>query len=86
MIYGAVEHHEDGETHFPFFVVDSRVEAKVVTKVSARLTNVPVDTAVRILCDMAGLSVVRIDNVFYVTSAENAQKVANEKAKRGLFP
>lgn len=60
-------------------LIDSRVEEKTAAKVSARLTNVPVDTAVRVLADMAGLSVVRVDNVFYVTSAENAAKIAGEK-------
>ena len=60
-------------------VVDARVEDKAGVKVSARLANVPVDTAVRLLADMAGLAVVRIDNVFYVTSADNAKKLASEK-------
>jgi RNA polymerase sigma factor (sigma-70 family) len=60
-------------------VVDVRVEEKASVKVSARLMNVPVDTAVRLLADMAGLTVVRIDNVFYITSAENARKMATDK-------
>jgi type II secretory pathway component HofQ len=60
-------------------VLDARAEEKGSTKVTARLTNVPIDTAVRVLADMAGLAVVRLDNVFYVTTPENAKKVAAEK-------
>jgi RNA polymerase sigma factor (sigma-70 family) len=73
-------------------VLDARVEEKANVKVTARLMNVPVDTAVRLLADMAGLSVVRIDNVFYVTSPENARKMATEKPvaksgeRRGVTP
>ena len=49
--------------------------------VTARLANVPVDTALRVLADMAGLKVVRMENVFYITSAENAEKLEKEKKK-----
>ena len=38
----------------------------------AQLNNVPTDTAVRLLANMAGLSVARLDNVLYVTTRENA--------------
>lgn len=61
-------------------VVDARVPEKVTeTKVTARLVNVPVDTAVRIVADMGGLSVVHKGNVLYVTTAENAAKLQKEK-------
>jgi hypothetical protein len=56
-------------------VVDARVEEKATAKVSARLMNVSIDNAVRVLADMAGLSVVRLENVLYVTSPENAARL-----------
>jgi RNA polymerase sigma factor (sigma-70 family) len=56
-------------------VIDARVEEKTTVKVTARLANVPLDTAVAVLADMAGLEVVRMDNVLYVTSPESAAKL-----------
>ena len=37
--------------------------------------------ASQLLANMAGLSVVRLDNVFYVTTAENAKHLREEQAK-----
>ncbi len=45
------------------------------------LNNVPVDTAVRLLANMAGLNVVQLDNVLYVTTAENAKNLREEQEK-----
>jgi RNA polymerase sigma factor (sigma-70 family) len=72
-------------------VLDGRLKEKGKTPVTARLLNVPADTAARVLADMAGLSVVRLDNVLYVTSPENAAKLAAEKplsrpGERGVGP
>ena len=53
-------------------VIDPRVADKVKVNVDAQLNNVPTDTAVRLLANMAGLSVARLDNVLYVTTRENA--------------
>jgi hypothetical protein len=61
-------------------VVDVRVEEKANVKVTARLMNVQIDTAVKLLANMAGLAVVRIGNVLYVTSPENARKLEMEQA------
>ncbi len=44
------------------------------TKVTAQLTNVPLDTAVQMLADMAGLEVAKLDNVLYVTNAASAKR------------
>jgi hypothetical protein len=43
-----------------------------------KLANVPVDTAVRILADAANLSVVQMDNTFYLTTSENATRLRKE--------
>jgi RNA polymerase sigma factor (sigma-70 family) len=65
-------------------VLDGRSQAKVKEEmITARLANVPVNTAVELLADMAGLDVVRRNNVFYVTSPENATRLrAKLKSKR----
>jgi hypothetical protein len=59
-------------------VLDPRAAEKGKGAVSIRLTNVPIDTALRVLADTAGLSVVRMDNVFYVTTPDNAKKLTTE--------
>lgn len=56
-------------------VLDSRAGDKAAMNVTARLDNVPIDTAVLILADMAGLRSVALDNVLYVTTTENAEQV-----------
>jgi RNA polymerase sigma factor (sigma-70 family) len=60
---------------------------KANTPVTARLTNVPVDTAVRVLAAQAGLGVVQRDNVFLVTTQEQAAAMTREfQAETGLEP
>jgi hypothetical protein len=53
-------------------LVDSRAAEKAKTPVSARLLNTPLDTALRLLTDMADLRTVHLDNVLYVTTKDNA--------------
>jgi RNA polymerase sigma factor (sigma-70 family) len=62
-------------------VVDSRVAEKVQGKATVQFNNVPVDTAVRLLANMADLSMVRLDNVFYLTTAENAKRLHEEQVR-----
>ncbi len=54
-------------------VVDGRAGDKAKNSVTATLNNVPIDTAVLILADMADLRPVALDNVLYVTTKENAE-------------
>jgi RNA polymerase sigma factor (sigma-70 family) len=61
-------------------LLDPRAEGVDTVKVRARLYNVPADTAVRLLADMAGLGVARVDNVLYVTTPENAQRLQKAQA------
>jgi RNA polymerase sigma factor (sigma-70 family) len=65
-------------------VVDVRVAKKLETNVTIRLANVPVDTAVQMLADMADQEMVRLDNALYVTSKENAARLRAEKSKESL--
>ncbi len=51
---------------------------KAATPVTVRLTNVPVDTAVRLVALQAGLSIVHRDNVLLVTTPENAATLTSE--------
>lgn len=79
-------------------VVDAHTGAAAKTPVSARFLNTPLDTALRLLTNMAELRCVHIDNVLYVTTEENAAAVekrlekekANEKIEEpgpeGLVP
>jgi hypothetical protein len=65
-------------------VLDPQLAGKLKTPVTATLKNVPVDTAVRLLAGMDSMGAVRVDNVFYITTAENVgwveENVAGRKA------
>jgi hypothetical protein len=63
-------------------VLDVRMAESAKAPVTARLDNVPLDTAVQLLADMADLRAVLIDNVFYVTVKENARALEAERVKR----
>jgi hypothetical protein len=63
-------------------VVDARAGEKAKAAVTARLRNVPLDTAVRLLANMAELKSVQIDNVLYVTTPDNAKALQEEQEKR----
>jgi hypothetical protein len=65
-------------------LLDGRAAKEARTPVTADLMNVPLDTAVRLLADMAGLKVVPVDAVLYVTTAENACALREEQEKSRL--
>jgi hypothetical protein len=67
-------------------VIDPRVAEKVKIPLTASLRNVPLETAVRILADMADLKPVLMDNVLYVTSRANAAVLQAEEAQRDKAP
>jgi RNA polymerase sigma factor (sigma-70 family) len=62
-------------------VVDPRIADKLQTQATLEFNNVPVDTAVRLVANMVGMSVVRLDNVLYVTTADNAKHLREEQAQ-----
>src|SRR5262249_29182322 len=72
---------EIGESTGLNVVIDARAEKKADVEVTARLNNVPVEIAVRLLADMAGLDVGRIHNVLYVTTPENAARLDKAKGR-----
>jgi hypothetical protein len=63
-------------------VIDARVGEKAETPVSASLLNTPVDTATRLLADMAGLKVFLVDNILYVTTPATAARLEAEERQR----
>jgi hypothetical protein len=64
-------------------VVDPRTERGKET-VNALLVNVPLDSAVRVLADSAGLKMVRLDNVLYLTGPESARALQAELERHKL--
>jgi hypothetical protein len=62
-------------------VADPQASEQLRTKITAKLHNVPIETAVRLLANMADLSVVKLDNVYYVTTPPKAERLRKEQAK-----
>jgi len=58
--------------------VDPRVAKDAQTAVSLQLEDVPLETAVRLMAEMAGLKPVRMGNVLFVTSKTNATELRND--------
>jgi hypothetical protein len=59
-------------------LLDESVGDKAKDVVTARFLNTPVETAVRVLANKANLSMVRLDNVLYVTTTEKADDLRAE--------
>lgn len=70
--------------HYDNVVLDARADKEGQATVSADLANVPLDTAVRMFADMAGLKVVKLGNALYVTSKENAKALQQEQEQQKL--
>jgi hypothetical protein len=64
-------------------VVDIRVAEKAKTPVTARFLNTPLDTAVGVLADMADLKPFPLDNLLYVTTRENADRLEERLRPKG---
>src|SRR5438309_2064829 len=56
-------------------VVDPRLKDKADAKVTLKLDDVPLETAVRLLAEVAELRAVRMNNVLFVTTPERAEKL-----------
>jgi hypothetical protein len=63
-------------------VLDAHAGEKVKAEVAGSFQSVPLDTAVRILADMADLKPVLLENVLYVTSKDNARALEEEDHRR----
>lgn len=60
-------------------VIDHRHVAKIKDTVTLKLEDVPLETAVRLIAEVAGLRSVRLSNVLFVTSPEVAAKLIKEE-------
>jgi len=59
-------------------VVDKKASKESQTEVTMQLEDIPLDIAVRLLCDHAGLKPLRMGNVLYVTTSANAKYLRAE--------
>jgi hypothetical protein len=59
-------------------LVDKKVSKEAQTQVTLQLEDVPLETAVRLLCEQAELKVVRMGNILYVTSVAKAKELRSE--------
>jgi len=62
-------------------VLDPRAQTDNSFAVTADFRNVPVQDAVRVLANMAGMKSVVMDNLLYVTSTNNAEHLQKEKER-----
>ena len=65
-------------------VLDARSAKEAAAPLTADFSNVPLDTAVAMLADLAGLKMVPLENVLYVTSKENAATLMEEQNRLRL--
>jgi hypothetical protein len=56
-------------------VIDPRLKEKATAAVTLKLEDVPLETAVRLLAEVADLRAVRMNNVLFVTTPERAEKL-----------
>lgn len=56
-------------------VIDPRLKEKANAAVTLKLDDVPLESAVRLMAEVADLSVVRMSNVLFVTTPERAEKL-----------
>ena len=59
-------------------IVDTRAEKDAQATVTMQLEDVPLETAVRLLSEMAGLKPVRVGNVLFVTKKDIANELRND--------
>jgi hypothetical protein len=56
-------------------VLDPALGEKARTAVTLTLLNAPLDSAIRVLTEMAELDYAWLDNIFYITTREKADKL-----------
>jgi hypothetical protein len=58
--------------------IDPRVGDRTQAPITTYLINKPLDSALFLVADMAGLSFVQIDNTFYITTSDRAKSMKTE--------
>src|SRR5262249_14106258 len=76
---------ELARNHGVNLVIDPAVNAKAEAKVSLQLDDAGLETAVRLLSELASLKAVRMGNVLFVTSEEKAKKIRKEETQLDPF-
>ena len=70
---------ELAKNHGINLVIDPTVKKQAETRVSLQLEDTGLETALRLLAEMASLKAVRMGNVMFVTSGEKAKKIRAEE-------
>ncbi|MCS7022909.1 MAG: hypothetical protein NZ703_03850 [Gemmataceae bacterium] len=72
--FGEVLRHLAAETGANI-VLDPRLKDKAQQLITLRLEDVPLESAVRLLAEVADLRVVRLTNILYITTPERAERL-----------
>src|SRR5262249_2067248 len=67
-------------------IVDSRVAKEAEAAITLQLDDVPLETAVRLMAESAGLKPVRVGNVLFVTNKANAKELKADQEQGGATP
>jgi hypothetical protein len=67
-------------------IVDSRSAKEAEAAVTLQVDDVPLETAVRLMAESAGLKPVRVGNVLFVTSKANAKELKADQEQGGAPP
>jgi hypothetical protein len=59
-------------------LIDPKIKKDAEAAVTLQLEDVPLETAIRLLSESAGLKPVRMGNVLYITSKANAKELRND--------
>jgi hypothetical protein len=59
-------------------IIDNRAAKEAQTAVTLQMDDVPLETAVRLMAEMAGLKPVRVGNVLFVTTKANANEMRQD--------
>ena len=70
---------ELARNHALNLVIDPKVLKQSDSPVSLQLENTGIETALRLLAEMANLKAVRMGNVMFITSEEKAKKIRDEE-------
>jgi hypothetical protein len=60
-------------------MIDQRVEKQAEREITAQFDDVPVDSAVRLVSEVASLKAMQVDNVLLITTPEHAEKIRHEE-------
>lgn len=67
-------------------VIDPALAKQMDTPVSLQVDNTGIETAIRLLAEIASVKAVRMDNVIFVTNADKAKKIRDEEQHQLEIP